>query len=62
MGANIPGFIGVVHSVIDDIPVNNDQGTWLLHQSREFASSIFEDAHRDRVCMQAFIGVSVCAL
>ena len=50
-----------MHSVIGDVPVDSDAPVG-LRQSRGFAGSVFEDAHRDRICVRVFIGVSVRAL
>lgn len=45
-----------MHSVIGDIPVNNEASV-VTSSSREFAGLVFEYAHRVRVCVHVFIGV-----
>lgn len=43
-------------SEVGDVPVDSEA------QSPEFVGSVFEDAPRDRVCVCAFIRMSVRAL
>ena len=61
MGVNIPRFIGVVHLVVGDVTVDSE-AFGLTLSIRGFADSVFEDAHRGRVCVRAFIELSVRAL
>jgi hypothetical protein len=62
VGANFPGFNGVVLSVVGDVPVDSEAPVVTSSISPGFAGSVFEDAHRGRVCVRAFIGVSARAL
>ena len=62
MGTNFPGFNGVVFSVVGDVPVDNEAPVVTSSISLGFAGPVFEDAHRGRVCVRAFIGVSAHAL
>ena len=52
MRANILGFNDIVHSVIDDVPVDSE--------ARGFVDSVFKDTHRGSICVRVFIGVCVC--
>ena len=62
MGANFSGFNGVVLSVVGDVPVDSEAPVVTSSISPGFAGPVFEDAHRGRVCVRAFIGVSARAL
>jgi len=62
MKANILGFDGVVLSVVDDIFVDSKTSVVTLSILRICQRSVFEDAHEDRVCVCAFIGMNVRAL
>ncbi len=62
MGANFLGFNGVVLSVVGDIPVDSEAPVVISLISPGFAGPVFEDAHRGRVCVRVFIGVSARAL
>ena len=62
MGANILGFNGVVHSIVGDVPVDSEAPVVTSSISRIcIVGSVFKDAHRGRVCVRVFIGVSVRA-
>jgi hypothetical protein len=52
----------VVLSVVGDVPVDSEAPVVTSSISPEFAGPVFEDAHRDRVCVRVFIGVSARAL
>ena len=56
----ISGFNGTILSVVGDVPVDNEAPVVTSSVSR-FAglTQFFGGAHRGRVCMRAFIGVSV---
>jgi len=58
--ANILEFNDVVHSMLDDVPVNSETHVVTSPISR-IAGSVFKDTHMSRVCVRAFIWVSVCA-
>jgi hypothetical protein len=58
MGANITGFNDIVLSMVDDVPVNTETPMVTYSISR-VCGSVFEDNHKDRVCVCAFVGVSV---
>ena len=62
VGANFPGFNGVVFSVVGDVSIDSETPVVTLSISPGFAGPVFEDAHRGRVCVRVFIGVSVHAL
>ncbi len=62
MGANFPGFNGVVLSVVGDVPVDSETPVVTSSISLEFAGPVFKDAHRGRVYVRVFIGVSAHAL
>ena len=59
MEVNILEFNGVMHTVVGDIPVDSETHV-VTRQSRGFAGSVFEDAHKGRICVRMFIGVRVC--
>ena len=52
MGANIIGFSSVVLSAVGDVPVD----------SEAHAMTSSEDTYRGRICIRAFVGVSVRVL
>jgi hypothetical protein len=58
VGANILGFNGYVLSEVGDVPIDNE----LFVVTPSIFDPVFKGAHRGRVCMRAFIGVSVRAL
>ena len=62
MGANFSGFIGVVLSVVGDVPVDSEAPVVTSSISPGFTGPVFEDAYRGRVCVRMFIGLSACAL
>jgi hypothetical protein len=49
----IPGFTSAILSVIDDVPVDSE--------TSDRPAQSFSDAHRGRICVRVFIGVSVRA-
>ncbi len=58
MGANFPGFNGVVLSVVDDVPVDSKAPVVTSSISPGFAGPVFEDAHRGEcACV-----VSICVV
>jgi hypothetical protein len=58
----IPGFNGIVFSVVADVPVDSEALVTSLISSRGFVGLVFEDAYRGRVCVRAFIRMSERAL
>jgi hypothetical protein len=62
MGANFPGFNGIVLLVVGDVPVDNETPVVTSSISPGFAGPVFEHAHRSRVCVRAFIEVSARVL
>jgi hypothetical protein len=56
----IPRFNGVIFLVVGDVPVDSETSVMTSSISR-FAdpTQFFGGAHRDRVCVHAFIAVSV---
>ena len=61
VGANFSRFNDAVLSPVDDVFVDSETLEMTSLRSR-ITGSFFEDGHRDRVCVRAFIGVSVYAL
>jgi hypothetical protein len=64
VGANFLGFNGVVLSVIDDVPVDNEVPV-LTSSISKIVGLVFEDAHRVGLYLGlgcTFIGVSVRVL
>jgi hypothetical protein len=61
VGADFSRFNGVVLSVADDVFVDGETPKVTSLMSR-ITGSVFEDGHINRVCVRAFIGVSVYAL
>ncbi len=49
-------------SVVGDVPVDSETPVVTSSISLEFAGPVFEDAHRGRVCVRVFLGVSACVL
>jgi hypothetical protein len=47
--------------VVNDIPVDDETSLGTSGISRSVGAQSFECAHRGRVCVRVFIGVSVCA-
>ncbi len=62
MEANFLRFNGIVLLVVGDVLVDSETPMVTLSISPGFTGPVFEDAHRGRVCMCVFIGVSVRAL
>ena len=62
MGANFSGFNNVVLSVVGGVPMDSEASVVTSSISPGFAGPVFEHAHRSRVCVRAFIGVSARAL
>ena len=58
----ILGFNCDVHSVVNDVPVDSETPVVTSFQSRWFASLVFEDAHRGRICIYMFIEMWVSEL
>ena len=56
MGANILEFNRIVHSVVGDVSVDREASVVTSSISR-ICGSVFEDAHKGRVCVHVFIGV-----
>ena len=52
-------IFGDAHSVWGDVPVDDE--AWLRKTQDDMPAQSFEGAHRDRMCMCAFIRMSVCA-
>nr|BAD03427.1 hypothetical protein [Oryza sativa Japonica Group] len=46
LGANFPGFNGVMLLVVGDVPVDSEAPVVSSSISLEFAGPVFEDAHR----------------
>nr|BAD32946.1 hypothetical protein [Oryza sativa Japonica Group] len=64
MGANFPGFNGVVVSVVGDVPVDSEAPVVTLSISPGFAGPVFEDAHRgeflaSRAKVSINVGISI---
>ena len=57
----IPGFNGIVLSVVADVPVDSEALVTSSISSRGFVGPVFEGTHRGRVCVHAFIQMSECA-
>jgi hypothetical protein len=50
-----------MHSVVSNVPVDDETPVVTLGVSRSVGAQSFEGAHRGRVCVCVFIGVSLCA-
>jgi hypothetical protein len=61
VGANFSRFNGAVLLAVDNIFVDSEMPEVTSLMSRVIGS-VFEDFHMDRVCVRAFIRVSVYAL
>jgi hypothetical protein len=57
----IPGFSDVIHYVVSNVPVDDEAPVVTSRISRFAGAQSFGGAHRGRVCVHVFIGVSVCA-
>ena len=62
MGANILGFNGVVLSVGGDVPVDTEVVMVTSSIISKICQPVFKNAHKDKICVCAFIGVSVRAV
>jgi hypothetical protein len=47
--------------VVSDVPVDNEAPVVTSRISRSAGAQSFEGAHKGRVCVLVFIGVSMCA-
>ena len=61
MGANIPGFNGFMLSVVGDAPVDSEASV-MVSSISGICRPVFGGAHRGRVGVRVFIGMSVHAL
>jgi hypothetical protein len=50
-----------MHEVVSDVPVDDEEPLVTLGISRSVGAQSFGGAHRGRVCVRVFIGVSVRA-
>jgi hypothetical protein len=58
---DFPGFTSVMHYVVSDVPVDNEAPSVASGISRSADAQSFGGAHRGRVRVHVFIGMSVRA-